>query len=309
MPDPLRRTISATEAAALFEVSPYCTRWMLYERFAHGLDLDVAPNSRMNWGKLLEPLVLEQAAKDLKFEIRPNKGVDGKQVYVRNGLLGCTRDAEIYCPDRGPGTCETKCVFDYRTWMTEWKGGNHVPRQNEIQVQVQMKVGAGETKPSAGDGVPYRWGVFAVWIAGEVFYFERKPVAKFWKALDEEASRFFDDVKSAREPEPFGIPVEYPLLNEMFPIEDERELDLRNDPKAMQAAEDVRQYDYHRRERLSHKKAEEALKARFRGTFKEHGKVLLPHGIILQLKQNKTDVGVKAHVPDNLPEGEIGYVQ
>lgn len=297
MPDPLRQTISATEASALFDVSPYITRWMLYRRFAHGEEAYVTPHARMDWGTKLEPLVLAQAAEDLKIEIRPNRDGEGKQAYVRNGLLGCTRDAEIFCPDRGPGACETKCVFDYRTWMTEWDGGNRPPRHHEIQLQQQMKVGDGKTS--------YQWGVEVVWVAGEVLYFERKPIPKFWNALDAEASRFFADVTAGNEPEPFGSPREYPLLAEVFPIEEEKVLDLREDPNGRALAEKVRLYDYHRKQRLGHTKGEDAIKMELRVVGKDHGKILLPHGINVTLKQNKTGVGMKAFVPADVPEGGL----
>ena len=301
MPDPLRKTISATEASALFEVSPYTTKWMLYRRFAHGEESHVEETGRMEWGKVLEPHILEHAARNLKFEVKPNQGDDGKQAYVRRGLLGCTRDAETYAPDRGPGVCEVKCVFDYRTWMMEWGGGNKVPRQYEIQVQTQMYVGDGEK--------PYDWGIFAVWIAGEVFYFERKPVPKFWDALEHEAQAFFADVKAHREPEPFGMPAEFPLLNEVFPIDEATVLDLRKDESALALAEDARMLEYHRQERLSHEKGEEAIKAKFRVHAKTAGQLLLPHGIVARLKQNKNSVGVKVHIPKDIPEGELAYVQ
>ena len=50
MPDPDRLTISATEAPALFGVSPYVTPFMLFHRFANGESIDVEENARMDWG-------------------------------------------------------------------------------------------------------------------------------------------------------------------------------------------------------------------------------------------------------------------
>lgn len=305
MPDPLRKTISATEASALFDVSPYTTRWMLYRRFKFGQEDYVSEHARMDWGKKLEPLVLQQTAEDLKLEVRPNAGPDGKQVYVRNGLLGCTRDAEIICPDRGPGACETKCVFDYRIWMQDWKGGNELPRQNEIQLQQQMKVGAGEKSLGAKDGKPYSWGVLAVWVAGEMFYFERRPVPQFWKALDEQAKEFFDDVETGNEPEPFGSEREYPLLDIAFPIKAKTELDLREVDEGWALAEQVRLYDYHRKQRLSHEKAENKLKVKLRLAGKGVETLLLPNGINVKFKQNKNGVGIKTYVPADLEEGSL----
>lgn len=297
MPDSTRKTVSATEASALFDASPYITRWMLYRRFAHGEEAHVSEHVRMDWGKKLEPLVLAQAADDLNLEVRPNIGADGKQAYIRNGLLGCTRDAEIFCPDRGPGVLETKCVFDYRTWMAEWDGGNKVPKQNEIQVQVQMRVGDGAKS--------YTWGVFAVWIAGEVFYFERKPVPLFWDALEAQTEKFFDDVAIGREPEPFGTPVEYPLIRECFPTDEKKITDLREDIAAEEYSDEVRMFEYHRGQRLAHSKGEDALKIKFAARFKDAGKVLLPHGINLTLNQNKTGMGVKTYVPADLPDSSL----
>lgn len=297
MPDPLRKTISATEAPALFEVSPYTTKWMLYRRFACGNEAYHDPSVRMDWGKKIEPLIIAQAADDLKFDVKPNAGPDGEQVYVRNGLFGCTRDAEVYAADRGRGACEVKCVFDYRTWMAEWNGGNKVPRQYEIQLQVQMKVGDG--KKSFG------WGVFAVWVAGDVHYFERKPIPKFWAALETEAEAFFRAVQDRNEPEPFGVPPEYPLLNECFPIEEEKVLDLRDTDDGETLADEAMMLNFHRDQRLSHKKGEDQLGMRFRVFAKEHGTLLLPHGIVVRLKQNKTGVGVKIHVPSEISEGEF----
>src|SRR5215469_3216944 len=149
MPDPTKQTLSATQTPALFGVSPYLTRWMLLRHFIHGDPIDSPAHNRMNWGKKLQPLVLEQAAAELRLEVRPNAG----DVYVRRGLLGCTRDAEIFCPDRGPGALETKCVFDYATWMEDWNAGKDPPRHVEIQLQQQMAVGDGD--------VSYKWGVIA----------------------------------------------------------------------------------------------------------------------------------------------------
>ena len=46
MPDQTLKTISASEAAALFNASPYVTRWMLYQRFAK---LCAAGGSEVDW--------------------------------------------------------------------------------------------------------------------------------------------------------------------------------------------------------------------------------------------------------------------
>jgi hypothetical protein len=149
VPDITLQTLSATETTSLWGLSPYLTRWMLYHRFANGVDFSQGEDARMAWGKKLEPLVIAQATEELWPRVEPNRG----QVYQRRGWLGCTRDATIFCPDRGRGALETKCVFDYATGMREWDGGRNVPPMHEIQLQQQMKVGD-DSGPTSGVSSP-----------------------------------------------------------------------------------------------------------------------------------------------------------
>lgn len=174
---------------------------MLYRSFHDGLNISSPPNSRMDWGLKLQPLIIAQAAADLKMEVRPN--VD--DAYHRRGVVGCTRDADMIFPDVGPAALETKCVFDYRDWMEKWGGGEFVPRHYEIQLQVQMMVGDGRE--------PYKRGVIACWCAGEVSYFHREPIPDLWETIEAEATKFLAEVRDGTEPEPFGHPVELPFLS------------------------------------------------------------------------------------------------
>src|ERR1700719_3590099 len=170
MPDPNRITLSATEAPALFGASPYLTKFMLYHKFANGENIEKPADERMNWGKLMQPIIIEQVAKERGLEVIPNP-----DLYVRRGLLGCTRDATIIAPGIGPGALEIKCVFDYRAWMQKWNGGKTVPREVEIQLQQQMYVGQ-DGHINQLDGQHYLWGLICVWVCADLYYFERKPI-------------------------------------------------------------------------------------------------------------------------------------
>lgn len=207
MPDPTMATVSATQASALYNTSPYTTRWMLYRHFSDGMAIDAGEDQRMRWGKLLQPLVLAEAATQLRMEVRPNSD----DTYHRRGALGCTRDATVICPDRGPGAMETKCVFEYRGWMQEWNEGRQPPKYHELQLQVQMAVG--------DESGPYQWGIIVAWVCGELKFFERKPMPDLWARMEADAAQFLADVHERREPDPFGAPVELPWLNEAFPVE------------------------------------------------------------------------------------------
>lgn len=306
MPDPTKQTISATQTPALFGASPYLTRWMMLRHFIHGDPIDSPTHNRMDWGKKLQPLVLEQAAADLRLEVHPNAG----DVYVRRDLLGCTRDAMIFCPDRGPGALETKCVFDYGTWMEDWNGGKNPPRHVEIQLQQQMLVGDGDM-----DSV-YEWGVIAAWVCGEIHYFERQPMPDLWGAINVEAKRFFDDASHGREGQPFGEQIESELVNRLFKPTPGKVLDLSAEPGAYRIAEDVRMMAAARAERLIAEKTEKGIKAKIGALMKDADELVLVHGIKVKSKLvNRGAYAVKAssypqydaYVPENLPDDLLQF--
>lgn len=291
MPDITRKTISATEASALFNVSPYVTRWMLFQRFANGVDIETQADNRMDWGSRMEPLVLRAAAEDKRLEVIPTpRGEDGRQQYVSRGLLGCSRDAMIICPDRGPGALETKCVFDYRIWMQNWGGGKEPPHQNEIQLQQQMLVGDGTTS--------FKWGLMGVWCCGEMFYFEREPLPELWSALDKEAALFFDDVAAKREPNPFGVPVESELIARLYPPIKRKVKDYTEAADAEAMALAAQMLAYHRDRRLEHAKGEDELKAKFKGLMLDAEELLLPGDIVVRQKPSGRGFKFEAYVPE-----------
>lgn len=291
MPDPLKQTISASEAAALFNVSPWTTRWMLWQRFARDMDLDGEADARMSWGTKLEPLILDQAANDLRLEVRQNREPNGSQHYFRNGFFGCHRDGDIICPDRGPGAIEAKCIFDYRGWMADWNGGKAPPRHVEIQLQTQMYVGA-------GSGNPYEWGVIAAWVAGEQHYFERKPIPELFDRLHAEAKKFFAEVKDGQEPEPFGATVELPWLNKMFPTERGKVVDLTAHPDAGAYVEATVQYRNAKEQEAAGKRTAEPLRAELLAFIKDADKVLLPEGVRINITPVHNGKRIKVYVPD-----------
>jgi hypothetical protein len=271
MPDATLQTLSATETPALWGLSPYVTRWMPYQRFANGIQLDSGESARMSWGKKLQPLVIAQAAEELRLKVQPNQA----HVYHRRGRLGCTRDATMLCPDRGPGALETKCVLDYATWMREWDGGRNVPPMPEIELQRQMKFG--------DENGPYQWGVIAVWFAGDLHYFEREPFNEFWQLLEEEAEAFFAAVAAKSEPDPAGAPLEIPWLARLFPTVKGKRLDLSRDPAASGLVEKVSRYKRLSGQECDARKAKETLRAELLALARDHEEVALPGGITFKV--------------------------
>lgn len=307
MPDPLRQTISATEMSGLLGVSPYVTKWILFQRFAHGVDAPKPDHNRLDWGTKMEPLLLDQAAVDLRLEVTTNRQPDGSQFYVRRGLLGCSRDADIYDPQRGPGALETKCCFDYKILMQEWDGGKTPPRMHEIQLQQQMYVGNGIN--------PFEWGVIALWCGGEMTYFQRKPMFDLWEKFEQEAQQFFDDIAAGREPDPFGSPAEVPLLKQLFNKstgEIVNAVEKLGEIEATKLAQRVADADYQRVVRLAAEKVEEKVKAELLGLLKEADELELPQGIRVKVTRSpragyqvkpSTVVSVKSYIPQQIDGG------
>jgi hypothetical protein len=292
MPDPERRTLSATETPALFNASPYVTRWLLWRKFKHGDQTEPDQTSRMYWGKELQPLLLKKAASDLKLEVHDNTA----DTYQRHSklLIGCTRDALIYDPSRGWGSLEAKCCFDYGTWMREWGGGATIPRHYEIQLQHQMLVGDGFE--------PHTWGVLAVWVCGEMEYFERKPIDVFTAELTASVAQFFADIDfGAKGPEPFGTPVEYPLLAELFDPEPGA---TKFEPENYKLAEVARLYKSFSANRRFFEKG--ALASRLQlltATESKYETLHLAGDIVVHVKKTKGGrINIKVDVPAELPD-------
>ncbi len=275
MPDKTKKTISATQVAALFDASPYVTRWMLYHHFKDDLAIDPDENSRMKLGRLVQRALLEQAADDLVFAVERNDDDN----YVRNGLVGCTRDADVICPDRGPGTLELKVVWDYATWMTTW-GGGVPPRHIELQTQVQMMVGDGKT--------PFDWGVIAVCICGEMKYFHREPMKELWDDIAVRAEVFFADVAVSLEPDAFGIPEEDALIARLYPSADpEKEQDIDD----VDLGEAARMYAWANAERLSADKTQKSNKVKLLDATEDFGVTHLPGAdVYVKKSQGKASV-------------------
>lgn len=288
MPDPTKQTISATQMPALLNVSPYFSRWMLYHHFIGSAELGAYEDERIREGKRLQPFVLSRATDELRLLIVPN------EAYIRRGLLGATRDALITCPDRGPGALETKCVFDYRVWMSEWSGGERVPPHIELQLQQQMFVGDGEK--------PFDWGVITVWVCASQRYFERRPIPALWERFEREGAAFFADIAARREPDPFGLTIEMDWLEQLYPTVPHKTLDLREVPGAARYAEKTAVYQQTKLDAGVNEKVAEALRAEFMALAKDAETVLLPGNAIIRIKTQKRGRRLSVVPPNSDPE-------
>jgi hypothetical protein len=275
---------------------------MLYQKFANGENLDKPADERMDWGKKMQPLIISQVSSDRGLEVVPNP-----DAYLRHGLLGCTRDATIIAPGIGPGALEIKCVFDYRVWMQKWNGGKTVPREIELQLQQQMYVGEGDDKRGYEFNSSYDWGLIAVWVCADMYYFERKPVPELWTDLERKAIAFFSDVRSKREPDPFGAAVELPLLNKLYPMQPGNVLDLSADPEHVKTSEKVSLYDHLKSEKSGLEANVEKYRVELLALAKDAEYVKLPCGVSYRVKRvGKAGRTIDAYIPETPTAAPVG---
>lgn len=200
MPDATKKTVSASQVAALYDKSPYLTKWMLFQQFASGVNVEQEMNERMEIGTLLEDDILELARRRLRLDITPNRE------YVRHATLplGCTTDASIIDPSLGAGVVEAKSV-DWLTWKETWTE-EFAPPHIELQLQAQMLV------------LGSAWGLIPALVGGnELRLYRRLPNQEAFASISAEAVAFMKDVKEGNAPDPLGLPRELPWLKAMYP--------------------------------------------------------------------------------------------
>lgn len=269
MPDPNKRTISASQAPALFNVSPYVTRWMLYQYFANNVPLPEPDNTRVDAGTRLQTAILNWAADELNLEVVENN-ID--QYYIhQEHRLGCTPDGSTVCPSRGLGVVEAKNV-DWLIWKKEWTE-TAAPRHIEIQLQQQMLVAGA------------KWGVIACLVGGnELLLYEREINLDLWDALAQEADQFFQDVKDGNEPDPFGHAEELTMLADLYPEADpEIIIEIDDDDFMM----DLVTYENAKATAALNNKAAKELQAKLLGKTKDAGIVVCQDGTKVYIKKTQ----------------------
>lgn len=203
MPDVMRKTVSASQAAMLFSASPYGTPRTLFDFLHDGLDIDDKENDSMEFGKFAQPFILKRTAEQLNLEVIPNE----KDVYERHAKepLGCTIDAHLTCPSRGPGIVEAKSVR-WQVHKEDWVA-KKAPLHIELQLQEQMLVRGAS------------WGVIACMVgANEDFIlYERRPDERVYKRLITEARLMMSKVANHDRPPAFGHKMELKGLEALFP--------------------------------------------------------------------------------------------
>lgn len=209
--------VGGSEVAALFDKSPFITRFTLWHRKAGTIASDGAGNDRTEWGKRLEPAIAEGVTADMRWSLRKSR-----EYHTRDGVagMGCTLDYDIVDHVDGPGIVEIKFVAAYSTWATDWSD-KRAPVAYELQLQHQL----------ACTGRP--WGAIVCFIGqtATLRIYERKADPKVIAELERRVREFWQSIAANDRPDPVGTAEEWTALRDLYPeiergktirIEDER---------------------------------------------------------------------------------------
>jgi predicted phage-related endonuclease len=216
--------VGASEVAALFDASPYLTRFELWHRKAGNIatpefdaiaDDGTPENERIYWGVRLEAAILEAAQERYGYTI------EARDERLANGNgLGGHPDAIATCPTRGRGILEIKTV----DWLVRKSWGDEPPMHYLLQSQTYQGLAGVE------------WGDVLVLVGGnklERFQYEFRP--KVYREVERRVTEFWRAVRM-NEPPPADYSRDLDTIKELYGEQGDETIDLKGDNLAAIAA-------------------------------------------------------------------------
>ena len=225
------KDLTSTEAAALFDSSPYFTEFALHQVKTGRLPSDFKDNERVKWGRRLEAAIAAGIAEDMGLIVEPFK-VYGRIAEIRMGssfdfkivglVPGVERNAAREMFDKhGPGIMEIKNVDGLvfrRTWLED---GEQIeaPPHIEIQVQHQLEV------------ADMNWSLIAPLVGGNT----PKPMIRerdleIGEMIRTRVQRFWDRIDAGVSPEPHYVE-DAKTISKLHLENDGSALDLTSNPR------------------------------------------------------------------------------
>lgn len=216
--------VGASEVAALFDASPYLTRFELWHRKVGNIatpefdaiaDDGTPENERVFWGVRLEKAILDAACERYGYKI------EARDERLDNGKgLGGHPDAIAMCPQRGRGIIEIKTA----DFLVRKSWGDEPPMNYLLQSQSYQGL-AGVT-----------WGDVLVLVGGnklERFQYEFRP--KIYSEIEKRVAAFWQSVR-ANKPPPADYTRDLDAIKELYGEQGEETIDLQRDNRAAIAA-------------------------------------------------------------------------
>lgn len=187
--------ITSTDAAALFGMSPYKTRFELWHEKKSGERAAFTENERMRWGNRLEAAIAETAAEQRGWSIRPFK----EYLRLPDLRIGSSFDYRIagsdvpFVDSGDDAILEIKNV-DWLRFKQDWTvDGDWIEAADHIELQLQHQL--------LVSGL--RRGYFAVLVGGnDLRIIERQADEQAHMAIRSEAAAFWQSIDENRPPEP-----------------------------------------------------------------------------------------------------------
>lgn len=208
--------VGASEVAALFDASPYLTRFELWHRRAGNIATpDFGGDERIEAGIRLEPVIIDWACDRWAYEKQPTP------LNLSNGNgLGGHPDQIVTCPERGRGLLEVKTA----DWLIRKKWGDEPPLHYLLQSQAYAGLA----------GVA--WADVVVLVGGnslERFQYDFRP--RVYAEIERRVNDFWSSIRANDPPPPdFGRDGE--ALREVLGEATEEVADLRHDNRADELA-------------------------------------------------------------------------
>jgi putative phage-type endonuclease len=206
-----KRNIGGSDIAALFGCSPWATAFTLWSEKAGIVEHAVEENTRMRLGKFLEPFIASEIGRELGWTVERSK-----EYYLSETVpgMGATLDFDILDHQWGPGICETKCVFDHKSYLENWSE-DRAPPHVELQTQHQL----------ATTGRPWAAIVVLVVQTGTVQpAIIRRPIPEVISQIENKVREFWQSVKERRRPEPTGTDDELAIMRKIWPAREPRKI-------------------------------------------------------------------------------------
>lgn len=183
--------IGASEVAALFDASPWLTRFELWHRKTGGISTpafnatkpDGSPeNERVYWGVKLEAAIVEAACERWGYE-----PVETPHRLDNGNGLGGHPDQLVICPDRGPGILEVKTA----DWLVAKEWGEEPPLNYLLQSQTYQGL------------AKVQWGDVIVLVGGnELRRFQYDFRSKLYAEIEARVVEFWRSVEAGKAPKP-----------------------------------------------------------------------------------------------------------
>lgn len=235
------KDLTSTEAAALFDASPYATEYELHHIKSGALERPFESNERMVWGNRLEAAIAHGIAEDCGLVIEPFKcymripelrmgsSFDFKIVGIVDYFEGNESARDMF-RRMGPGILEVKNVDGLqfrRNWLEE--GGDiEAPPHIEFQVQHQLEV--------AGLG----WSLLSPLVGGNT----PKPIIRerdleLGQLIKDKIEHFWDRVDAGVAPEP-DYEKDAKTISKQYVDNDGSAIDLTDNPRVAELCQEYK---------------------------------------------------------------------